>query len=319
MEGMKIISPGFFTTVQDLGRLGYQKFGMAQAGAMDSFSLQLANTLVGNSPGAACLEITFIGPEIAFEKKAVVAITGADISPELNGVRITNNAAVVVISGDVLRFGALKSGCRAYVAFAGGLPVPLVMGSRSTYVKAGVGGYYGRALKEGDGMPLLDIEGRGIGNVYLTHYSAFEQKDIYSVHILPGPEAGCFSWKGIKTFLNTTFQISPESDRMGYRLSGPQIEAIPQTEMLSSGICNGTIQVPANGNPIILLADRQTTGGYPRIANVITADLSLLAQLKPGDCIKFKEVTMETALDKLKEKMESLKQISTAVSEQSQR
>lgn len=319
MKGIKIISPGFYTTIQDLGRTGYQKFGMSQSGAMDWFSLELANILVGNKRGEACLEVTFIGPEIAFEIDSQIAISGADISPKLNDKPITLNKSFSVSAGDTLRFGTLKCGCRAYISFAGGLQVSTVMGSKSTYAKAALGGNKGRALKEGNEIPLIEVNAENNEGFSFEGIPPLLNRNWYEIHIVPGPEVDHFSWKGLETFLNSTFQISAESDRMGYRLTGAQIEKSKTVEMLSSGIANGTIQVPANGQPIVLLSERQTTGGYPRIANVITADLPLLGQLKPDDSIKFVEVNNENAVERLQEKMNLLDEISTAVSVHNQK
>lgn len=308
MNEIKIISPGLFTTVQDLGRFGYQKYGMPQSGAMDAFSLQLANILVGNSSDEACLEITFSGPEMEMDCDAVIAITGAHISPFLNGTPIQNNIAIQVTKGNRLQFGTLKSGFRAYLAIATGFIIPTVMESKSTYIKAKIGGIPGRALKAGDVLEIGNI--KTIKPIYSqVDAPKWINKSVYEIDVIPGPEAKQFSFEGIQTFLNSTFQISSASDRMGYRLDGPTLGKKTEIELLSSGIALGTIQVPTDGMPIILLSERQTTGGYPRIANVISADIPILAQLKPGDNISFNEVSMNVAVTKLEEKKHFLNQL----------
>lgn len=306
--GLKILSPGFFTTIQDLGRFGYQQFGVPQSGAMDGFSLKLANLLVGNKEAEAGLEITYLGPEIEFDGEFTIAIAGADMSATLNGKGVALNSPKVVKKGDILKFGTLKSGSRVYVAIRGGISVPEVMGSKSTYVKAAIGGLNGRGLKAGDWL--------GVGNAAPSKpysgdvsFPVHKVKKVYEIGILPGPEVNNFTQAAIRNFLVTTYTVAPDADRMGYRLEGAFLEKKESMEILSSGIALGTIQVPSNGKPIILMADRQTTGGYPRIANVISADISTLAQLKPGDKILFKEVTMDFAVKKLHDKARLLQQI----------
>lgn len=308
MEGIHIISPGFLTTVQDLGRFGYQQFGMSPSGAMDPFSLQLANILVGNARDEACFEMTFVGPEIEFSKQAVIALAGAEMNAEINGTPLSLHQSLKLEPGDVLRFGALKKGCRCYLAIRGGIHVEPVLGSKSTYLKAKIGGVNGRALKQGDSLALgAKVSTNPIYKKMLVE--TCQIRDVNTIHILPGPEANHLSQNGIRTFLTGMYQISAAADRMGYRLDGFPLERKENTEIISSGISLGTIQLPADGKPIILMADRQTTGGYPRIANVILADIPLLAQLKPGDKIRFKEVTMEIAAEKLKKQQQILEKV----------
>ena len=310
---------GLLTTVQDRGRYGYQRYGMPVSGAMDVFSLELANLLVGNDAGDACLEATVSGPEIEFTVATWMSITGADMAPHLNGQGIPMNTAIDVRPGDRLGFGGLKSGCRAYIAFAGGIAVPPVMGSRSTYLRASIGGFQGRALMPGDNLPLGRFEplsplGRfSNGSAKrkprlkkLPEGLIPEYKHEQTIRITSGPEAHCFEIAGLRSFLSTEYTVTAKSDRMGYRLSGePIMHKEGMTNIISAGISLGTVQVPGDGQPIILMADRQTSGGYARIANVITVDLTLLAQMRPGDRIRFKEITLDNALqlylDRLKE------------------
>jgi len=268
---------------------------MPVSGAMDVFSLELANVLAGNDPGDACLEAMISGPELEFTGATWIAITGADMDPHLNGQGIPMNTAVDIRPGDRLGFRGLRSGCRAYIAFAGGITVPPVMGSRSTYLRAGIGGFQGRALMPGDELPL----GEPPGKPRLKKIPAGlipEYKHEQTIRIISGPEAHFFEIAGLRSFLSTEYTVTAQSDRMGYRLSGEPIKHREvMTNIISAGISLGTVQVPGDGQPIILMSDRQTSGGYARIANVITADLKLLAQMRPEDKMRFKEVTVEIA------------------------
>lgn len=290
-----IQSAGLFTTVQDAGRQGYQRFGMPVAGAMDIFSLELANTLVGNHPGDACLEATIAGPQIEFTDERAVAVTGADMGPCINGRSVFINTTLMVKKGDILAFTGLASGCRSYIAFSGGIDVPVVMGSRSTYLRAAVGGFEGRALRNGDRLPLGKTP-PGVKVNKIPPGAVPVYKSSQTIRIISGPEANRFEMEGLRNFLTAEYSVTDRSDRMGYRLDGEQIVHNPGgADIISAGISAGTVQVPGDGKPIILMADRQTTGGYARIANVITADLTLVAQMKPGDTLRFREVTLDTA------------------------
>lgn len=309
MATVIVHTAGLLTTVQDRGRYGYQRFGMPVSGAMDIFSLELANLLVGNDPGDACLEATISGPELEFTVATAVAITGADMDPHLNGQGIPMSTAIDVRSGDKLWFRGLKSGCRAYIAFAGGIAVPPVMGSRSTYLRAGIGGFQGRALMQGDELPLGEavafIPGdelplgevrRKAPPLRIPAGLIPEYLHNQTIRIIPGPEAHYFEIDGLRSFLATEYKVTVQSDRMGYRLSGEPIRHREgMSGIISAGVSAGTIQVPGDGQPIILMADRQTSGGYARIANVITADLTLLAQMRPGVKVRFKETNINMA------------------------
>jgi antagonist of KipI len=300
MPSVIITSPGFLTTVQDSGRYGYQRYGMPVSGAMDTFSLQLANSLVDNKPDDACLETTLTGPEIVFTSEGAIAISGADMEPCKNGKLISLNKTVRVKEGDVLSFAGLKYGCRSYIAFAGGIKVPSVLGSCSTYLLAKTGGFLGRVLKAGDELSvgehavivrIKEIPGQMIPR-YLTRQT---------IRVIPGPEIERFGFESISHFLTSEYVVTDQSDRMGYRLFGHTLH--PQSgnsDIISAGTSMGAIQVPGNGQPIILMSDRQTTGGYNRIANVVSIDFSLLAQLKPGDTIYFSEISHEKAQELFK-------------------
>ncbi len=302
MPSVIIHSAGLLTTVQDAGRYGYQRYGMPVSGAMDIFSCKLANLLVGNDPGAACLEATIAGPGIGFTDETSVAVTGADMGPHINGKSIPLNTAVSVKQGDKLGFTGLKKGCRSYIAFAGGIDVPPVMGSRSTYLRAGIGGLEGRALRDGDELPLGEAKGkRRIMSIPENLIPEYGHSQV--IRVISGPEAHSFETEGLRSFLTAEYQVTAQSDRMGYRLSGEMIiHKEGKAGIISAGISAGTVQVPGNGQPIVLMADRQTSGGYARIANVITVDLTLLAQMKPGDTLRFKETTLDHARQLLLER-----------------
>ena len=297
MPEIIIRSPGFLTTVQDTGRFGFQKYGMPVSGAMDIFSLQLANALVGNSPNDACLEVTITGPAIEFTCGGLVAVTGAGMSPSKNGLPVRNNKSISVKRGDVLSFGELRSGCRSYIAFAGGISIPAVMGSRSTYMRSKTGGLEGRPLKTGDKLQIGEAVRKPvvsqIPSEWLPQYIANKE-----IRVVSGPEVDSFHIDSLNSFFGSEYEVTENSDRMGYRLSGSALKTISGTaDIISAGLAFGTIQVPGDGQPVILMADRPTTGGYNRIACVITADLTLVAQMKPGDRIKFREVTQTEAAE----------------------
>ncbi len=306
MSRIQVQKPGIFTTIQDVGRPNYQRFGMPVGGAMDWHAAALANHRVGNVASAACLEFTYTGPTLFFENEVSFAITGADMHPVLNGEPIERNRACQVRKGDVLGFGRLIEGCRGYLAFAGGIQVPNVLGSKSTYLSAKLGGLEGRRLKAGDILSIGSSDHKLIQFTEPEPY-VYQRQEI---RVMAGPEASAFKTHALSHFLNTAYKILPESDRMAYRLSGETLELKRAQSMISSGTSLGTIQVPADGQPIVLMADRQTTGGYPRIANVIAADIPLLAQKKAGDLIHFREVRLAEAQELLNELKRGLHDLS---------
>lgn len=301
---MRILDGGLMSTIQDLGRFGHQHVGVTPSGALDRPSHRLANALVGNEDDAATIEVTLRGPTIELTHETAIAICGADLSPSISDVRIPNDRAVAVRSGAVLSFGRAVSGARCYIAVAGGFDVPLVMGSRSTYVRAALGGHHGRPLQAGDeltiatGAPVEAAFEADVSVLFsLTRRSvtrAFEV-EAPTIRILRGPHFGMLSDSDRFALLSGRFEVSPRCDRMGYRLSGPRLSSVASGDLLSTGVTWGTIQVPPSGEPIILMADRQTAGGYPIIATVITADLPALAQMKPGNRFRFQEVTLVEA------------------------
>jgi len=279
-----IETPGLMTTVQDLGRVGYRQYGVPVSGAMDREALIAANRRVGNPDDAAGLEITLTGPSLRFSTETPFAVTGATFQMTLDGIAIEPDQSHTATAGSRLVFGERISGCRAYLAIAGGIDVPEVMSSRSTYLPAQFGGYEGRALKAGDVLP--------IGNLRATTLRAGPIAPLARevIRVLPGPEIEDFEMEALRHLLTSPYRIAPESNRIGYRLNGaPLRRRSAAREMVSSATVMGTIQVPPNGQPIVLMADAPTVGGYPRIAVVMKADCGLLAQLKPDDDIRFED------------------------------
>jgi antagonist of KipI len=294
---LHVLRPGLLTTVQDLGRFGFQRFGMPVSGAMDTTALRLANRLVGNRDHAAALEITIKGPELQFETPAVIAITGADLSPLVDGKPVQNWVTLHVQRESTLTFGRRRTGARAYVAIAGGFDTPKVLGSRSTHIRSRTGGIDGRALMKGDklkgGRPATGrgkLVGKEVPDSLRPAYSPNP-----TLRAVLGPQADHFVPEAVDTFMSSRFTVSPHSDRMGYRLTGPRLVHAASPDIISDATPFGAVQVPANQQPILLMADRQTTGGYPKLAVVISADLPLAAQLMPGNTVTFTLVEVSEA------------------------
>ncbi|MDO9509278.1 MAG: biotin-dependent carboxyltransferase family protein [Thermovirgaceae bacterium] len=307
-----VLAPGLLTTVQDLGRWGFQAFGMPVAGAMDVYSLMAGNAVVGNIPGAAGLEITLTGPELRFDSPGLACVAGGDLGPLLNGFPVSSWEGIRVSEGDVLSFrGAASGGARAWVCVGGGVDVPLVMGSRSTYLRGGLGGHEGRRLKRDDVLPCGNPDTlwpRGEG--FCVPSSLRPQvTGEPQVRVIPGPQEDMFSPEGVDSFYNSGYSVGSESDRMGYRLEGPAVEHSNGADIISDAVAQGSIQVPGHGFPIVMLADRQTTGGYPKIATVINADLQLLSQMAPGDGLTFRRVQVSEAAEASRKMMEALRTI----------
>ena len=292
-----VLKSGWLTTVQDLGRYGSQQFGVPVAGAMDSFSTIVANRLVGNSDHAALLELMLKGPDLQFEQDAIIAVTGADLSPTINGNSVPLWESIAIQRGSRLSFGKPRSGTRAYLAIAGGIDVPLVLGSRATHCASETGGFNGRPLKQGDvlwgGKPGTFVD-RLMGKRLLKQLAPCYERSV-CLRIIPGPQQDLFSTRSFSALTAATYAVSPQSDRMGYRLTGPKIVRKGSARFISDGTAMGALQVPPDGQPILLMADRQTTGGYPKIAVVISADLPLAAQLAPGDTVTFATCTVAQA------------------------
>ena len=300
----EITEPGMLTTVQDRGRYGYQMYGVPVSGAMDEFALRAANLLVGNDQGAAGLEMTVLGPAIRFLTNTWIAVTGADLSPQLDGNTFSRWQAVEAPEGGVLSFQGMQDGMRGYLAVAGGIDVPVVMGSRSTYVKGAFGGLEGRPLGRGDLISTFPTE-QGTGFVprrLPDGYQAASYGEQHELRVILGPQHRAFGVEAIAAFWGSRYTISPDSDRMGYRLEGPSIAHRSGPDIVSDGSPLGAIQVPGDGVPTILLADRGTTGGYTKIATVISADIGRLAQAAPGQSVTFRPVTVEEAHQALHER-----------------
>jgi antagonist of KipI len=311
MRAFEVIQPGAFTTVQDLGRYGYQKYGVSISGAMDRFALRVANLLVGNEEGEAAIEATIIGPKLKALGEMRVAFTGADLSPEIDGKPTPMWRTLDVPEGSILSFGSPKSGCRAYLAVAGGIDLPLVMGSRSIHTRSNLGGN-GRALAKGDVIKRKDsgirIQESGFHQLPEDLVPVYRRQ--WQVRVVLGPQNDYFTRKGIETFLSGIYEITPQADRMGYRLKGPKIEHKGGPDILTDATPPGSIQVPGDGMPIILLADGQTTGGYSKIATVTSVDQGPLAQARPGDRVRFQRVTITEAhrlLGEMEKKMERIR------------
>lgn len=304
---ISILKPGLLTTIQDLGRYGYQKDGVVVGGAMDTYSHRVANILVGNDENAPTIEMTLIGATIQFSRDSLIAITGGNLSPTIDNKRLPMWRPILIRKNQILRFGECIDGCRAYLSLAGGIWIPKVLGSASTYARAKMGGWHGRPLKAGDQIPLGDLQGLSKKIMEEVHLEGSPKWSIPPrnrtpfIRVIKGREFHAFTRESQNLLFNSEFQITPASDRMGYRLSGPALLLKEKKEMLSEAVDFGTIQVTSDGKPVILLADRQTTGGYPKIAHVISADLPILAQMKPGDRIRFKEVALEEAQALLRE------------------
>ncbi len=294
MEALEILHGGTFTTIQDLGRKGYQQFGMPTAGAMDITSLRLANRLVRNEEGHACLEVTFVGLRLLVLRNITIAITGGDLMPKVNGSPLPLWQTVPLRKNSEISFTRVRNGIRSYLAIAGGIEVLEIMGSKSTYIRGGIGGLEGRPLKNGDRLrigpqnprlPLCKLK-EGLIPRYGREWKT---------RMIMGPQDDYFSKKGIETFISSEYTITPESDRMGYRLEGPVIEHEKGADLISDATCLGSIQVPGHGLPIILFADRQTMGGYPKIATALSVDTYDLGQAKPGDSVRFSPISIVEA------------------------
>ena len=299
MKTFGVLKPGMFTTVQDAGRQGYLGFGVPVSGAMDIFSLTAANALVKNEVGCACLETTLIGPELQTLAQAQIAITGGNCAPTINDHEAQMWRTLNLQIEDVLSFGRMESGCRAYVAVRGGIDVPSVLGSRSTYVRGGFGGMDGRQLKIGDEIGvcparLLSTEHRLPEELIPVHSNDLK------VHAILGPQADVFTDVGIQTFFSSPYKVTSEADRMGYRLEGPAIEHKDKADIVSDALLPGAIQVPRSQKPIVMMKDAQTTGGYPKIAVVASTDLDLLGQAKPNDEMQFSKITIGQAHQRLR-------------------
>ncbi|WP_297841567.1 biotin-dependent carboxyltransferase family protein [Pseudomonas sp.] len=297
MSSFHVLNPGLLTTLQDRGRTGYEDRGVPPSGALDELSFAIANALVGNPAGTGALEFTLVGGEfLVGQGGCVIAVTG-DMQVFIDDQPVAPYQCHVLRSGAVLKVGRALSGARGYLAVAGGFAVEPVLGSVSTLMRGALGGFAGRAIAKGDELPLaapsqyLPLAARAPGQRFLP------QREHQPLRVVLGPQQDHFSPAEIQRFLSESFQVSSQSDRMGYRMTGPVIAHLKGFNIVSDAISTGSVQIPGSGNPIIAMHDRQTTGGYPKIATVIRADLARLGQLKPGDWLSFAEVSVEDAED----------------------
>lgn len=291
---IEIITPGLLTTVQDFGRVGVMKNGFTQNGAMDRYSMTVANRLCGNCDSAPVLEMTVLGVTARFTQDTVVCVSGADFGAKINDKPIKRNKAYKINKGDILSMGAAKSGMRAYLAVAGGIVGEYVFGSASTNLKFAFGGHFGKKLQSGD---VLSI-GTGafpLGEIDKWEIPESEYSKDAQLRVVLGPQNEMFTDEDIRLFLSQEYEVNAQSDRMGIRLSGEPLKSKNGMDIISDGIVFGSIQVPNSGEPIILMADHQTTGGYAKIATVISVDLPRASQLSAGNTVRFKSVTVEEA------------------------
>jgi len=294
MDMFRVLRPGSLTTVQDLGRYGFQRYGIPVSGALDRFAFSVANLLVGNPENAAALEVTFTGPKFEVLSEGLIAVTGADVPVAVNGEPQRLWESFPVKKGDVISVRTARAGVRAYIAVGGGIDVPQVMGSRSTCLRGGFGGTLGRALVRGDLVRRCPQVKPGVVRSLPTSFKPTFHKDRI-LRVVPGPQDDWFD-KGIDLFYKTAFTVTPEADRTGYRLNGPMVPfatGVP-TSIISEPSLAGSVQVPPDGKPIILLVEL-TVGGYAKIATVITPDLDLVAQARPGDTLRFSRISMDEA------------------------
>ncbi len=297
MQVIKVLEPGPFTTVQDGGRFGYQRYGMAPAGAMDEVAYRLGNLMLGNDANAASLEFTLKGPRLEILDDTILVVTGGHCVVNINGSQeYPVYEPVKVKEGDQVEIGWITEGVRGYVIVQGGLDLPAVMQSRSTYLRGRIGGVGGAQLKGGEVLAVLKEHGPLGRALPGDRWPSYQPP--FVIDVIMGPQADFFTKEGIETFLEGDFQISEAADRMGYRLTGPEVMHVDKADIISDGIPLGAIQVPGHRQPIIMMKDRQTTGGYPKIATAASYEIYRLGQAKPGDGLSFKKVSIEEAKEK---------------------
>jgi antagonist of KipI len=317
MNLVQVIRAGLASSVQDLGRDHLRHYGVPIGGAADLLSHELANRLVGNPATAATLEMTLSGDELEWSHDSLIAITGADMDPvianeSLSGQSVPQLRPVLVSAGTRIRFQTARRGCRCYLAVFGGFDVPVVMESRATYLRAHLGGLNGRCLQAGDVLPIGSARQLNLAPNLLTPGTLqsvpwfvrpvdLPDAALATLHVLRGSHFERLSADSRMTFFEQNFVVSPQSDRMGYRLTGTALSHLSTEDMTTEGTTPGTIQLPPDGNPILLMTDSAPTGGYPRIGHVATCDHSLAAQLRPGQLVRFVEIDLETAQQKLRE------------------
>ena len=322
---MNILYPGPLSAVQDMGRAGHAAQGYPECGACDKYALALGNLLCGNPETAAAIEMTLAGATVQFEQDAVIALTGAACTPTLSNQPVPLYTPVRVRAGDTLETGAFSAGLRGYLCVQGGIDTPPVLGSRSTDTKCRIGGHDGRALQKGDTLPIgkapagydLNRAMRAARTLAekpwllrpRTAHAWLDDQVIPLLRAVPGPQDDAFTPEGLRAFFSGLYAVTPDSNRMGVKLSGPAAETKHGSDILSDGIVEGSVQISANGQPILMLADHQTTGGYAKIATVIAPDLSAAAQLRPGEAVAFRPVDVQTAVRLCRETAQQLQKI----------
>jgi len=296
---IRILDAGPQTTVQDLGRTGRMRYGIPPSGPVDRFAFVLVNRLLANPDTAAALECTLMGPRFEMTAAGAIAVTGADMPVTVNDQEAPGWATIAVKSGDVVKLGAARTGVRSYVGFAGGLDVPLVLGSRSTYLRGRIGGLQGRALRKGDELAILPsspVKPRRVARRDIPDYTGEP-----TVRAVLGPQADRFTEEGLRALFGGRYEVLPQSDRMGSRLRGPRIEHARGHDIVSDGIALGSIQIPGDGQPIVLLVDRQSTGGYTKAATICSSDIWRVGQARPGQWLHFQAIDVEEAHRVLRE------------------
>lgn len=321
---IKVLHPGLQTTVQDLGRVGFYEIGMPPSGAMDRYSFIIANLLVGNMENAAALEVTYMGPKLQFQQDTIIAITGGEIPPKINGENAPQWEAIQVRAGDVLSFDFVKQGARVYIAVAGGIEVPVIMGSRSTYTLCGIGGFAGRALQSEDFLTIGEDHCSAVkpGTRIPSQLIPLFTK-IHEIRVVMGLCSYRFTEESKQMFLSIEWTVTPEANRVGYRFKGERLAFVPREQpfgagsnpsnVVDLGYPIGSIQVPDGIEPIALLNDAVTGGGYATIATVISADLSRMAQIKTNEKVRFVSVHLEEALQERKRLQDRIQQCKTAI------
>jgi antagonist of KipI len=297
---MIVTRAGFLTSVQDLGRTGFREFGVSTSGALDPFALRVANLLVGNDEGAAGLEITLGGLQLRFNDQRIVAWCGGDFDVRVGSKSLLAGHAARVEAGEEIKFGRAQVGCRCWLAISGGVDVSIVLGSRSTDLRASFGGVQGRTLRDGDVLPLLRWPGSAIPATTIFSWTAPHDwvspaKRDPILRFVRGADWNRFNVSALQRFTSESFAVSADSDRMGVRFESPELKRMDDVDLVSEAVAPGTIQVPPSGKPILLLGDCQTIGGYLKIGHVITIDLGIAAQLRAGDHVRFSEVSLADA------------------------
>lgn len=327
---IKVLKPGLLTSLQDLGRTGFQKQGVIASGAMDPVAHRIANLLVGNQEDVPTMEVTLAGPSLRFEKDTLISLCGGELSASIDDDPVKLWRPVFVKKGSKLRFGQAKEGSRVYLAVAGGFDVPEIMGSKSTYLRAGLGGFHGRAVQENDELRVEEASGvakkilaslrkesEGRNFISMDWYVASEFIPAFQeeqpVRVMKGRQYHLFKRESREAFFHEVFKVGSKSDRMGYRLEGPGLYLEKEEDMISEAVALGTVQVPSNGQPIILLADRQTTGGYPKIGQIASVDIPLMAQMKPGEKVRFQEISHDEAQQLYLERERSIQQLAQGI------